>query len=379
MKILDRYVLWQFLKNYLISFMVLVGMYVVLDLVFNFDEMAKQQNRVTMEGTSSIVVLLVNIGRFYFYKSFLFFSQLAGIIPVVATAFTLVRMSRFNEIVTILAAGVKLLRVAMPIIVASVLLNGLLVVDQELVIPQIIPELLRNHDELSGSVAHSFAVRAMQDDQGSLLFAARYTGPTDQHPAMIDQLDVVYRQEETPVAHLQADRAVYDAARGQWGLTGGRIVRQLLANERPTAPQPVEVYKSNVTPQEIELYRSGETVSLLSTARINQLLERPKSYGTVSLYRAKHMRFTQPIVNMILLLLAIACMLAREPVNVKTHAMKMLILIGACMAMYFLCYYLAGVPPQGAKWANLWPALMAWLPVFVFGPVSIVLLDRVKS
>ena len=39
MKILDRYVLVTFLKNYLISFMVLVGLYILLDLVFNFDEL----------------------------------------------------------------------------------------------------------------------------------------------------------------------------------------------------------------------------------------------------------------------------------------------------------------------------------------------------
>ncbi len=39
MKILDRYILVSFLKNWLISFMVLVGMYMVLDMVFNFDEL----------------------------------------------------------------------------------------------------------------------------------------------------------------------------------------------------------------------------------------------------------------------------------------------------------------------------------------------------
>ena len=37
MKILDRYVLFTFIKNYLISFMVLIGLYIVMDMVFNFD------------------------------------------------------------------------------------------------------------------------------------------------------------------------------------------------------------------------------------------------------------------------------------------------------------------------------------------------------
>ena len=41
MKILDRYVISTFLKNYLIAFFVLIGMYVTLDMVFNFDELVQ--------------------------------------------------------------------------------------------------------------------------------------------------------------------------------------------------------------------------------------------------------------------------------------------------------------------------------------------------
>ena len=38
MKILDRYVLTLFLKNYVISLAVLIGMYIVMDMVFSFDD-----------------------------------------------------------------------------------------------------------------------------------------------------------------------------------------------------------------------------------------------------------------------------------------------------------------------------------------------------
>ena len=39
MKILDRYVLITFLKNYVISLTVLVGMYVMMDMVFHFNDL----------------------------------------------------------------------------------------------------------------------------------------------------------------------------------------------------------------------------------------------------------------------------------------------------------------------------------------------------
>src|SRR4030095_11161506 len=50
MKILDRYVLISFVKNYLISLMVLLGLYVVLDMVFNFDELAEVQQKAQIIG-----------------------------------------------------------------------------------------------------------------------------------------------------------------------------------------------------------------------------------------------------------------------------------------------------------------------------------------
>ena len=113
MKILDRYVLISFLKNYLISFMVLIGLYIVLDMVFNFDELAEvQQKTATAGGVASVLALMRNIADYYFFQSFKIFVHLSGIIPVVAAAFTLIRLSRFNELTASMAAGVPLLRTA---------------------------------------------------------------------------------------------------------------------------------------------------------------------------------------------------------------------------------------------------------------------------
>src|SRR6476646_6220284 len=163
MRIIDRYVFWSFIRNYLISFMVLIGMYIVLDMVFNFDDLTNLKGTAEAAGVSSVLGAIRNIADYYFYQCFLFFVHLSGIIPVVAAAFTLMRLSRFNELTAMLAAGVPLLRIAMPIILAGVVLNGLLIADQELVIPTMIPKLTRSHDEMRRSDAKSFPILAMQD------------------------------------------------------------------------------------------------------------------------------------------------------------------------------------------------------------------------
>src|SRR5437763_12185972 len=163
MRIIDRYVTVSFVKNYFISFMVLVGMYVVLDMVFNFNNLVEFQ-ATSAGAVQSLFGTLYDIVDYYFYQCFLFFVHLSGIIPVVAAAFTLMRLSRFNELTAMLAAGVPLLRIAAPIILAAVVLNGLLLVDQELIIPQMIPKLIREHGDVHRGPRNYYSVQAMQDD-----------------------------------------------------------------------------------------------------------------------------------------------------------------------------------------------------------------------
>src|SRR5437763_1204304 len=183
MKILDRYVTAAFFKNYCLSFMILVGLYVVLDMLFNFDDLMAIQTKSGYSGTETIVPLLKTIGDYYFYQIFLFFVQLSGIIPIVAAAFTLMRMSRQNELSAILSAGVPLLRLALPIILAAVVLNALLLVDQETVIPLMIPKLVRSHNEAGQAMGNSYVITSMQDENRNLLMAARYV-PDPKQPYM---------------------------------------------------------------------------------------------------------------------------------------------------------------------------------------------------
>ena len=360
--------------------MVLIGLYVILDMVFNFDELAELKAS-EQQGTLAAWAVAWSIVDYYFHQSFLIFVHLSGIIPVVAAAFTFIRMSRFNELTAILAAGVSLLRVAAPVIFCGVVINILLLpITQELIIPSMIPKLTLKHDELAENKTKSFQIRAMQDKNNSLLNAGRYTPGADGKPASIAVVDVIERDADyRPSSHITADHAEYDPSLGGWKLTNGLRISGLLAGQVRSRPEPVELWKSSINPEEIALYRSGDFVDLLPTAKINELLARPKSYGTTSLMRVKHFRLAQLLMNIILLLLAIPCVLTREPGTLKQGALKAGILSGLCMAIAFIMRQVAGNPPAGEKWINLWPALMAWVPIFIFLPIAMFLLDRLQT
>ncbi len=376
MKILDRYILITFLKNYIISFLVLIGLYVVLDMVMNFDELVRIQPS-GAQGLGSMLSVLWGVGGWYFFQIFPIYAMLSGVIIVVAAAFTLLRLSRFNELVAILAAGVPLLRVAMPILLAGLVLNGLVIVDNELIIPHIIPQLLRDRDEAGQVVNKTFPIWSMLDGQGRLLTAAMYhSGPGQ--PFMEEFTLITTDAQFEPTSVLTADRATWDPDGRQWNLSGDvTLATGLLPNQQLRRLHGVQTYRSNLTPLEISLYRSRDFVRFLSTEQINRLLNQKQSYGLIELLKVKHGRFTQPLMNFILLLLAVPTVLTRESGRLKASAFKCVLLTGLAMGTVFLTQQLT--LPADSAWSLHGPALLAWLPVFLFGPLAIYLMDRIKT
>jgi lipopolysaccharide export system permease protein len=377
MKLLDRYVLFLFLKNYLISLTVLIGMYVVMDMVLRFNDIVAVQKQVGGGGLASVAATLADVGNYYFYQCFMIFVQMSGIIPVVAAAFTLMRLSRFNELTAFIAAGVPMLRIVMSIVIAAVLLNALLIVDQELVLPNMISKLVRKHDEIHQAAGKEYPIMAMQVNEHAVLISAQY----DPLTRTMRDMDVVERDDTLlPTAHLLASVAKWNDQQHDWDLTNGRYVRNLLPGQTPSQGQAIGVYSGSVTPDDIELYRGSSSVEFLPLSKINQLIyDRQKRYGAAGLYKIKNLRITQPFMNIVLLLLAIPAVLTFDPKTLKTAATKCLTLIGLAMSSVFLCQQLAGKPPLGTVWISLWPALMSWMPIFLFAPLAVWYMDRVRT
>jgi lipopolysaccharide export system permease protein len=384
LKLIDRYVLWLFLKNYVISLTVLIGLYVVMDMVFEFDKIVTVEKTTGEGGLMTAIATIKDVFDYYFYQSFNIFVQMSGIIPVVAAAFTLMRLSRFNELTAVVAAGVPILWVARWVFFAAAALNVLLIVDQEYVLPQMISKITRKHDEMHASASNNeFTIKSMQVGESSLLVSALYHIGTATTPDYMEDVDIIDREPAPTYAcidKIRADRADWDPVTRRWKLTNGRLIRNLQPRQTPSNETSIDWYGGDLTPDEISLYHGSESVDLLSTRRINELLDRPKSYGAAGLYKIKHLRISQPIMNMVLLALTIPAVLSYDPKSLKSAASRCLVLLGIAMGLVFFCQMLATKPPLGAQWQSAWPALMAWLPIFIFAPFAAWLLaNRVRT
>jgi len=365
MKKLDRYLLHSFLVNYCISLFVLISLYIVLDLFVNLDEFT--------EAGKSIVSVVAGIVDYYLYNLPLYFSQLSGVITSFAACATLARLQRQNEITAVLASGTSLYRLAAPVMVAGLVMNGLLVFDHEVILPRVAPKLVRSRDDVEG--ARVYAVWFVKDGESRLISALQFS-PKQQ--AIRNLIVMEHSPDRGRLGDVvTAHKAQWDAQRKGWTLEGGKRF-SVIDNEKAGLfgqhfmdKEGVDFYPCTLTPEELQLRQSTQWIGFLSTRQLNLLAKR----GDVNpdrIAQVKHARFTMPISNMILLLLGMSFFMQRLPESVLSQGAKAL----AVCAVSFLVTF-AGQQLIGA--VGLSPALPAWLPVFLFGPLAVLLLDNVKT
>jgi len=147
-----------------------------------------------------------------------------------------------------------------------------------------------------------------------------------------------------------ASWAVDKEGRGHWKLVNGRLF-----------------YPSDLTCEDLMLRQSSRWVEYMSSAQLSNLLKLNRLPDQKRARMIKHLRVAEPVNNLIMLLLGLPFILSRER-NIKASAGLCLMTIGA---FYFFIY--------ASRFIGLPPAWAAWMPILIFAPVAVVMLDSVKT
>ena len=383
MKILDKYIAKNFLTGYIISFLVLIGLRIMIDLFINVDEFTENPD-------SSITDIVGNICLFYGVQTSVYFRDFAGIITVVAAVFSLGKMTHCNELTAVMASGVSLKRVIMPIIVMSLLLSGLLVADQELIIPRLATLIVRGEDEVQKSKA--YPIECLTDAAGSIVYAGSYDEQTE---TMTNPVILLREPAGNDVwkttGWIRADKAVYNNTNGVWEFvstivdeqtgiseTTGGIIQEFsreVDSSVVTRKKSVLSYKSSLTPLLIPVRTQERYTSLLSSRQLNELASQGSVRDRARLYMQKHTRITDPVINFIMLLVALPILVCRDNKAMKPAIMVSFLTTGACFIATFLCKMFATEPFFGQIRPDLW----VFLPIAIFLPIAFLEIDAIKT
>ena len=366
MKILDKYVTKNFLIGYVIAFCVLIGLRIIIDLFVNLDEFTEH----TVElGTLAVIK---NILVFYGLNTTLYFRDFAGMITVVAAAFSLGKMVRNNELVAVMASGVGLKRVIAPIIILALLLSTLLVVDQEFLIPPLADKLTRDQDDVPGH--ESYDVRFIRDGKGSLICSPKF----DVKTSTLYEPTIILREKMAGAAvwevtgRISAEKAAYNSETGRWDLTNGRLTEK----DSAKAEQTVLFYASDIAPKDIPVRRKSRHKALLGSKQLSHLINQKINIKDMAeLIGQKHFRITEPVINFVMLMISLPILVCRDPKSMKSAVMISFALTTACYITNFICKLLATEVVFGMVMPEFW----SWLPVFIFLPASFLELDSMKT
>jgi len=366
MKILDRYVAKNFLLGYAIAFCVLIGLRMIIDLFLNLDEFTEHSDLGALAVAKNILI-------FYGLNTTLYFRDFAGMITVVAAAFSLGKMVRLNELVAIMASGVSLKRVIGPIVLLGLLLTGLLVIDQEFIIPSLSDKLARDPDDVPGQ--EHYDVWFIIDGSGSLICSAKF----DVKTSTLYQPTIIVRRNTASgiwevTGQISAEKAVDFLKTGNWLLTNG----QFIAKDSTKGPQPIAVYTSDVTARDIPVRRKSEHETLLSWRQLAALAAQAQRGAKIKdlreLYSQKHFRVTEPIINLTMLMVCLPILVCRDPKSMKSQVSISFFMVGVCFVATFICKMLA---PEANSFYQI--GFWAWLPVFIFLPTAFIELDLMKT
>jgi len=366
MKILDRYVVKNFLIGYVIAFCVLIGLRIIIDLFVNLDEFTERSDL-------DALAVIKNISIFYCLNSTLYFRDFAGMITVVAAAFSFGKMVRYHELVAVMASGVSLKRVIGPILLLALLLTGLFVIDQEFIIPPLADKLARRHDDIPGQ--ESYNVWFISDSKGSLICSQRFDVKTStlHNPTILlrRRTDRLGAWEVT--GRIDAERAVYNSQTGRWDLIEGRFTEKgSLKGARAIAS-----YSSDIAPKDIPVRQKSEQTTFLSWRQLAVLVaqaEQGKIKDLRQLLSQKHFRVTEPIINLAMLMVCLPILVCRDPKSTKSATMISFAMVGVCFIAIFFCKMMA---PETNSFYEI--GFWAWLPVFVFLPIAFIKLDSMKT
>lgn len=370
MRLLDRLLIRSYLKAYLFCLVSLLSIYVVIDLFTNLDSFS--------EDTKSVRAVLERIGLYYSYRVARYYDQMSEAVVLLAAAFTVAWMQRNNELVPLLSAGVSTRRVIRPILLSAFLTLGVGMANQELLIPNIAKQLMKDRDDFKGE--KPVLVQGAYEPNG--IHIEGEVGSRADGLVVRRMYVVIPETLAGTLINLSAKEGRYFPP-GEGRHKGGWLLTETTPAEPPelkdwNQPEILEMIdpgKFFLYTQEVDfdtVTRSRIWYSFASTARLREELGKPDSTRMASMAVLFHTRLTRPILGAILVLMGLSVILRDQNRNVFLSAGLCLALCALFFAALFSCKFLGDNE-------YLTPVLAAWLPVIVFGPFALVQFEAVHT
>lgn len=369
MTIIDRYLLMLFIKIFLVCFISFAGLFVVIHLFTNLDELSAMKNAIGWRGVAL---------DFYGPRVAEIFEKTSAVWTLMAAVFTISLLQRRREMTAMEAAGIRRSRILLPIFCFSVFVMILGIANREWILPRVRDNLVRSPQDW-----------LKQDNLPMGTFVDLTTGIKIRGTEVsISQNRISKVEVQLPVtatntvSHIQAEYATYIPATENQ--TSGLKLHAI------TYPSQRENFKSDVQngiqlswpsdstwlkPDEcfvacqFDSHQAAYGPSLLNYQSVPEMmsdLRKPRAwFGNKSQINV-HSRFIRPLLDLSLLLIGIPLVIQRNEKNIFVAS-------GLCFGLVAVFVLAVMASHALGEYSILQPAaLAAWLPAIIFFPLAIV-------
>ncbi|MFM9995361.1 MAG: LptF/LptG family permease [Phycisphaerales bacterium] len=377
MKRLDRYITRLYATNIAALFAVIVVFVITIDVSFNMDRFWKRAAEVAGADASAArrgLVAVFLIWDLWWPRLLQLFNYLNGLVLVGAMGFTLRSLVRHRELCAMISGGWSVFRVARPILIVAGVMLAVQVVNQELIVPGVAGDVVRDHGDAGKRALDATAVPLARDSAGRLFHARAFVpDPGGANRGTLDGVYIIERDDSGAAVR----RVVADSARwrdGGWDLANGRT---LPASGTP--PQDVRRIETDLDPLGLKIERYKGFSQNLGWVQIGRLVERMKGDAGAErskrnrdrLERLRWARVAGVVANLSTLCIALSFFLRRDPSELTGQALKaapvtLAALVGGAIGSTAA---IPGVPPQ----------MSVFIPAVVLVMAACALVFRVKS
>ena len=377
LRIVDRYLLLQFVQIFFICYVSLTGLFVVIDAFTNIDHFmtfARNAN----QGLAQV------LAEYYSYRAIAIFDQTSGVLALVAAMFTVTWIERYNELTALMAAGVSRLRVLRPVLIAAVAIGILAAANREVVMPQIRDHLAIDSRNIGGDHAEEIVSRydsqsdILIDGDEAIVATETIVGPNFILPSRLARYGKQIAATEAKYLPAEGDRP------SGYLLTGVKSPSEVTEKSSLRDDGRLVI----VTPHDAKWLEDDQlfvvsevTFELLtgsavwrefaSTAELVTELRSPSVELGNDVRVAIHTRLLQPFLDGTLLFLGLPLIVSRSNRNPFVAIGMATVVVALFFVVSLGCQSLGN-----SGWIR--PTLAAWLPLIIFCPVAVFLADSLR-
>lgn len=375
MKTIDRYILRQFVLNFVILLIVLSGLFVIVNVVVDLDEFL-----------SAGKLLADDLGGFWLATAWviidfnaplllLIYVYFSGLLVVGAMGFTFAGLLRTRELTAMVSSGISMYRIAMPVLILGGLLSAASLPSQEFFIPHLASRITRHKSEIGENKPKLIEVSFAVDRSHSLLSASEF----DPRGNTLREVSILERTEVgKATGRITADSAEWVDQKGVtgWKLANGQRFRREMARTAGLrgdmrSGERIDFFATDLSPKVLLAHQQSVYLRLLSLRDLDELRAQTQLIDPDQVLQVMHTRFSLLVMNVLILVMGLPFFLLREPANMLLQGVKA---AGVCLGAWGGGLVLLQI---GGDLLN--PVAAAWLPVVIYLPVSAALLVQVKT